>query len=123
MLCNFESDCAIGYNSEKLEEMQQTHTSFYTYVSICSCIYRVEDEPSHFAMSQDDSNQFSSSQFSQDFGDRIAALSMNNGNNMNYRSSSGGYNESAPGKRMQKMDQDDDEGIKSYIRIHVHLFI
>jgi hypothetical protein len=27
-------------------------------------------------MSQDDSNQFSSSQFSQDFGDRIAALSM-----------------------------------------------
>lgn len=37
---------------------------------------RVEDEPSHFAMSQDDSNQCSLSQFSQDFGDRIAALSM-----------------------------------------------
>lgn len=33
-------------------------------------------EPSHFEMSQDDSNQFPFSQFSQDFTDRLGGLSM-----------------------------------------------
>lgn len=36
----------------------------------------LEIEPSHFNMSQDDSNKFSSSQFSQDFTDRLGCLSM-----------------------------------------------
>lgn len=34
---------------------------------------RLDNEPSHFNMSQDDSNQNSLSQFSQDFSDRLGA--------------------------------------------------
>lgn len=36
----------------------------------------IENEPSHFEMSQEDSSQYSSSQFSQDFTDRLGGLSM-----------------------------------------------
>jgi hypothetical protein len=41
-----------------------------------SNLENIENEPSHFEMSQEDSSQYSSSQFSQDFTDRLGGLSM-----------------------------------------------